>query len=219
MRSVADIAKLRFDPRDDLIPVIAQDAATGDVLMVAFADRAALEHTLATGEMHYHSRSRGELWRKGETSGNVQRVRELLADCDGDAILALVDPAGPACHTGTRTCFAVEREPSSTLAELWRVIEERAAQRPEGSYTTRLLENSNLRLKKLGEEMAELIAALASRDSTRVSQEAADLLYHLLVALRAADSSLAAVEAELARRRANQQVSRGDAEERGERHR
>lgn len=207
IRGAADLDALRFDERDGLIPVIAQDAATGDVLMLACADRAALERTLETGEMHYHSRSRDQLWHKGETSGNVQRVQELLADCDADAILALVEPAGPACHTGAPTCFGVTRprdaarEAGATLAELWRVIEERDATRPQGSYTTRLLHDPNLRIKKLGEELAELVAALGAGDSERIREEAADLLYHLLVALRAAGASLRQVEEVLSTRR------------------
>ncbi|MBI4539351.1 MAG: bifunctional phosphoribosyl-AMP cyclohydrolase/phosphoribosyl-ATP diphosphatase HisIE [Gemmatimonadetes bacterium] len=216
IRGTADLAGLHFGAPDELIPVIAQDAGTGDVLMIAYANREALERTLETGEMYYYSRSRGELWHKGASSGNVQRVRELLADCDNDAILALVDPAGPACHTGAPTCFGVVRGPAQAaggtrdagaqpggrvLAELWRIINERAATRPAGSYTTRLLDDANLRIKKLGEEVAELIMALSANDRERVCQEAADLVYHLLVALQAAGTTLEEVEAALAQRR------------------
>jgi phosphoribosyl-ATP pyrophosphohydrolase/phosphoribosyl-AMP cyclohydrolase len=172
--------------------------------MVAWANREALARSLATGELHFWSRSRGELWRKGETSGNVLELRSLHADCDGDTVLALVRPTGPACHTGEATCFGADAAPASgggALDRLWAVIDERARTRPEGSYTTRLLDDENLRLKKLGEENAELVAALAKGDSGRIPEEAADLLYHLLVALRGSGSSLAAVTTSLEARR------------------
>jgi len=201
--SLGDLERVRFDAHSRTVPVVVQEAATGQVLMVAWADRAALEATLRTGEMHFYSRSRQELWRKGATSGNVQRVRQLVLDCDRDTVLALVDPAGPACHTGARSCFevdSVEREYVSPLRVLWRVIEQRALVGGAGSYTVRLLGDGNLRVKKLGEEVAELVAALAVGDSVRVRDEAADLLYHLLVALRAVGVGLGEVEAELGRR-------------------
>ena len=179
----ADLDALDFDDRG-LLPVVAQDAATGRVLMVAWADREALARSLDTGEMHFWSRSRRELWRKGETSGNVLRVRSLHADCDSDTVLARVDPTGPACHTGEESCFGEGAEPDDVLGRLGEVIDARAAEMPEGSYTTRLLSDENLRLKKLGEETAELVTALARGEEGRASEEAADLLYHLLVALR-----------------------------------
>src|SRR5687767_11083591 len=180
-----------------LVPVIVQDATSGAVLMTAFADREALERTLATGEMHYRSRSRG-LWHKGATSGHVQRVVSLEADCDGDAILARVHPAGPACHTGTGSCFATSAASADALGELDETIAERVANivigiaEPAGrpSYTRRLLDDRNLRLKKLGEECAELVTACADGDRTRATEEAADLLYHTLVALRSVGASL-----------------------------
>ncbi len=185
--------------------VIAQDARTGAVLMVAHADREALERTVATGEMHYRSRTRG-LWHKGETSGNVQRLVSLTADCDGDAVLARVIPAGPACHNGSTTCFAAA-EPlhltNDVLARLDRLIAERAATGSEEgvtSYTRRLLGDRNLRLKKLGEECAELVTACADSDRARAVGEAADLVYHVLVALRALGVSIEDVCGELARR-------------------
>src|SRR5205823_4383650 len=158
------------------------------------ADREALQVTLATGEMHYRSRTRG-LWHKGATSGNVQRVVALAADCDGDVVLARVTPAGPACHTGARPCFGDEGA-SDALGVLARVIEARAVARDAPapseapSYTRRLLADRNLRLKKLGEETAELVTALADGDATRAQEEGADLVYHLLVALRAAGVTL-----------------------------
>ena len=205
LRAAADLGGLRFDAQG-LLPIVAQDAAGGRVLMVAWANRDALERTLASGEVHFWSRSRRAPWKKGETSGNVLRVRSLHADCDGDTVLALVDPAGPACHTGEAACFGEGAEPDGTTGgtavdRLWAVIEERARTRPEGSYTTRLLGDENLRLKKLGEETAELVAVLARGDATRVPEEAADLLYHLLAALKGAGVGMAEVTAALESRR------------------
>lgn len=169
------------------VTVVTQHAVTGAVLMVAAADRTAVERTLATGEMHYHSRTRG-LWRKGDTSGNVQRVVSLIADCDADAILARVRPAGPACHTGAATCFG--EEPAGAFGALSAVVRARAADAPAESYTRRLLDDPNLRLKKLGEELAELVAALAAGDRERSVTEGADLVYHLAVALQGVGASL-----------------------------
>lgn len=205
LRIPADLAGLRFDPLG-LLPVVAQDAATGRALMVAWANQEALTRSLATGELHFWSRSRGALWRKGETSGNVLKLRSLHADCDADTVLALVDPTGPACHTGEETCFGElgggpGAAPDAALGALWWVIDERARTRPEGSYTTRLLGDENLRLKKLGEETAELVTALARADLERIPEEAADLLYHTLVALRGAGVHLGAVLAALEARR------------------
>ena len=189
-----DLDALDWSKSDGLVTVVAQDAVTGAVLMVAFADREALARTMDTGEMHYRSRSRG-LWHKGATSGNVQRVVSLTPDCDGDAVLARVIPAGPACHTGAGTCFANganEQAPNGdTLSALAATIESRASDSAGGSsYTRRLLDDRNLRLKKLGEEMAELVTALADGDTTRASEEGADVIYHTLVALRAAGVTL-----------------------------
>lgn len=195
---------LDFSRSDGVVTVVTQDARTGAVLMVAHADREALERTVATGEMHYRSRTRG-LWRKGATSGNVQRVVSLTADCDGDAVLARVVPAGPACHSGAATCFGAEEgggPASAVLDRLDHTIAARAATSEEHakSYTRRLLADRNLRLKKLGEECAELVTACADDDRERAVQESADLLYHTLVALRAAGASLEDVCVELARR-------------------
>jgi phosphoribosyl-ATP pyrophosphohydrolase/phosphoribosyl-AMP cyclohydrolase len=202
LREPADLDGLAFDEAG-LVPVVSQDFRSGLVLMVAWADRTALERSLITGEMHFWSRSRCQLWRKGETSGNVLEVRSLHADCDGDAVLALVVPRGPACHTGETTCFG-EGAPSrgdDVLDELQRVIRARARDLPEGSYTTRLLTDENVRLKKLGEETAELILAATRGAPERVAEEGADLVYHLLVALQAAGASWSDVRDELARRR------------------
>ncbi|WP_426730862.1 bifunctional phosphoribosyl-AMP cyclohydrolase/phosphoribosyl-ATP diphosphatase HisIE [Myxococcus faecalis] len=200
-----DLDTLDFTKGNGLVTVVTQDAATGDVLMVAHADREALEHTLATGEMHYRSRSRG-LWHKGATSGNTQRVVSLSADCDRDALLARVHKAGPACHTGEETCFGTGRW--DALAALDATLTERASHAPardeKPGYTRRLLGDRNLRLKKLGEEAAELVTACADADASRAVEEAADLLYHLLVAIKPLGLSLEDVKAVLARRAAPQ---------------
>lgn len=200
-----DLDALNFDKGQGTVTVIAQDAATGVVLMVAAADREALTRTLATGEMHYRSRTRG-LWHKGATSGNVQRVVSLSADCDGDAVLARVTPAGPACHTGAVSCFGAAALAPDALAALDATIATRSAV-PAGegeppSYTRRLLADRNLRLKKLGEEAAELVTACADGDVDRVREEAADLVYHTLVALRAAGATLDELRQVLAARAA-----------------
>jgi phosphoribosyl-ATP pyrophosphohydrolase/phosphoribosyl-AMP cyclohydrolase len=198
-----DIDTLDFTKGNGLVTVIAQDSRTGVLLMVAHADREAVERTIATGEMHYRSRSRG-LWHKGATSGNIQRVVSLTADCDGDAVLAVVEPAGPACHTGTASCFGDAALEVNALGSLDATIAERvAAHDPstESSYTRRLLDDRNLRLKKIGEEAAELVTACADEDRERASEETADIVYHALVALHAVGGSLADVQAVLARRR------------------
>ena len=200
LASDVQLDELRFDERG-LVPVVVQDVARGDVLMLAWANQEALERTLESGELTFWSRSRGRLWKKGETSGNVLRVVTLHADCDGDVVLARVAPTGPACHTGDATCFGQVPARAEPIAELWGVLESRASLRPEGSYTTRLLSDGNLRVKKLGEESAELVAALAAGDAERVRAEAADLLYHVFVALLAAGVSLEELLGELAGRR------------------
>ncbi len=197
----------RFDPtrlaEGALVPVVTQDATTGVVLMLAWADREALETTLATGEMHYRSRTRGP-WHKGATSGNTQRVVSLAWDCDADTVLARVAPNGPACHDGTTSCFREPALDADALAALDRVIAARAeAAATEGAgYTQRLLGDRNLRLKKLGEEAAELVVACADGDRARAASEAADLVYHALVALHALGGGLDDVRRELARRAA-----------------
>ncbi len=200
-----DLSQLDFDKGGGLVTVVAQDARTGAVLMLAHADRDALERTIATGEMHYRSRSRGP-WRKGETSGNVQRVVSLSADCDGDAVLARIEPAGPACHTGATSCFgAVALEPEG-FAALDATIASRSAEamtapdESSPSYTRRLLADRNLRLKKIGEEAAELLVALADQNSDRATEEGADLIFHMLVGLRAEGISLDDVRRVLAAR-------------------
>ena len=194
-----DVGALDFAKGGGVVTVVTQDARSGAVLMVAQADREALERTIRTGEMHYRSRTRG-LWHKGATSGNVQRVVSLTADCDGDAVLARVIPAGPACHAGTVTCFGDGAAAGDALGVLDATITQRAASPDAPGYTRRLLGDRNLRLKKLGEEMAELAVACADGDRDRAVEESADLLYHLLVALRAAGAGLADVREAIARR-------------------
>lgn len=209
-------AKLDFSKGNGVVTVVAQDAQTNAVLMVAQADREAIDRTVSTGEMHYRSRSRG-LWHKGATSGNVQRVVSLTADCDGDAVLARVIPAGPACHTGATTCFgdaaSAPNEDARTdpLAALDAVIAQRAGEPSAGStsYTARLLGDRNLRLKKLGEESAELAIACADGDRARAIEEAADVIYHMLVALRAVDASWTDVTRTLAARAATPKRANG----------
>jgi phosphoribosyl-ATP pyrophosphohydrolase/phosphoribosyl-AMP cyclohydrolase len=176
--------KLVFDAAG-LLPVVVQDRASGDVLMVAFANAKALKRTALTGMAHFWSRRRKRLWKKGQTSGNRLRVHEVRADCDRDALLMVVDPEGPACHNGTRACFG---ELTPTLAgvveEVGRVIEDRARQRPRGSYTARLLgKGLDHSLKKVGEEATEVVLAGKAESDERLAEESADLLFHLLVVL------------------------------------
>lgn len=193
-----DLDRVDFEKAAGLVSVIAQHARTGEVLMAAWANREALERTLAEGRMWYWSRSRAELWRKGDRSGNAQRVVGLWLDCDGDTVLAHVDPTGPSCHTGEWSCFSAP----PTLAGLQEILALRAAgQGVEASYTRRLLADENLRLKKLGEEAVELALACRDGDGERTAEEAADLMYHLLVACLAADVSVDDVLVALDRRR------------------
>lgn len=221
IRRTRDLTFVSFDSAG-LVPVITQDAGTGEVLMLAYASRTSLALTLDTGQIYYWSRSRGEIWRKGATSGNVLSVVSLHVDCDADAVLAKVRPAGSVCHTGARTCFVEPgtEDPKSAVAlpeegdsggppgfrggevldNLWLTLRSRAEKPPPGSYTARLLTDSNLRLKKLGEELVELTVALTRKDPAAVTGEAADLLYHLMVVLMGAGVSLHTVGAELARR-------------------
>lgn len=175
------IEAVRFGD-DGLVPVVAQSALDGEVLMVGYADREALQKTRETGQAHYHSRTRDALWRKGETSGHTQTVLEVRVDCDGDAVLYVVRQQGPACHTGEPTCFG---EPTGgTLTRLARTVAARAHTRPAGSYTAQLLNEGVAHIaRKLGEEAVETVVAATSEDRTRLASEAADLLYHLLVLL------------------------------------
>jgi phosphoribosyl-ATP pyrophosphohydrolase/phosphoribosyl-AMP cyclohydrolase len=195
---------IAYDERG-LVPVVVQDWRTGEVLTLAYANAEAVAATRRTGELHLWSRSRGELWHKGATSGNVQRVRALRLDCDGDALLALVEPAGPACHTGERTCFHNgELEPSApheALPALERTLADRAAQRPEGSYTAALLADPPQIGEKVREEAEEVARAAREEPDDRVDEEAADVLYHLAVLLRSRGRALADAEEVLNGRR------------------
>jgi phosphoribosyl-AMP cyclohydrolase / phosphoribosyl-ATP pyrophosphohydrolase len=195
---------LVYDERG-LVPCVVQDWNTGEVLTLAYMNELALEQTRATGELHLWSRSRQELWHKGATSGNTQAVRALRVDCDGDALVALVEPAGPACHTGERTCFhRGELDPGApyeTLPALERTLEERARERPAGSYTVQLLDDPTLIGEKVMEEAEEVSRAAREEIDLRVDEEAADLLYHLLVLLRSRGRSLSDAEAVLDGRR------------------
>lgn len=184
---------------DGLVPVVAQSALSGEVLMVAYADRDALTRTRDTGDAHYHSRSRGALWRKGDTSGHTQRVVDVRVDCDGDAVLYLVQQTGPACHTGTPTCFGGRAAP--LLARLADTIAERARTKPAGSYTARLLaDGPAAAARKVGEEAVETVVAAGSETPERLTSEVADLLYHVLVLLEAKQVPLDRVLEELERR-------------------
>ncbi len=205
------LAAVRFGA-DGLVPVVAQESRSGDVLMLAFANREALERTASTGQAHYYSRSRATLWRKGQASGHEQAVREIRIDCDGDSILYRVEQTGPACHTGTRTCFstavgkdgmtaAAEDPGAHLLTRLAATIAERAAARPAGSYTVQLLDRGVPEVsRKVGEEAVEVVVAANAEEPERLASEAADLLYHLLVLLQARGVPLDAVWKELAHR-------------------
>jgi phosphoribosyl-ATP pyrophosphohydrolase/phosphoribosyl-AMP cyclohydrolase len=190
---------VKFDERG-LVPCIAQDADSGEVLTLAYANAEALKLTVETGELHFFSRSRGRLWRKGEESGHVLKLRQLRIDCDGDAVLALVEPNGPACHTGERSCFYRDVEGESpepvaaeALATLQRTLRSRAAERPAGSYTLVLLDDPKLIGEKVEEEAEEVVRAAREESDERVAEEAADLLYHLSVLLASREVSQAAV--------------------------
>ena len=201
-RPVEDL--LVYDERG-LVSCVVQDWASGEVLMLAYMNEQALERTRATGELHLWSRSRKELWHKGATSGNTQAVKALRVDCDGDALLALVEPAGPACHTGERTCFYrggfTEGVPHETLPALERTLLARAQERPEGSYTVELLDDPGRIGEKVQEEAEEVARAAREETDERVAEEAADLVYHLLVLLHSRGLTLADAEGVLDERR------------------
>jgi phosphoribosyl-ATP pyrophosphohydrolase/phosphoribosyl-AMP cyclohydrolase len=203
--------EIEFDQRG-LAPCIVQDFATGEVLMLAYVSSESLEMTLETGDLHFHSRSRDKLWKKGETSGNFMHLRQLRYDCDGDSLVAMVDPAGPACHTGQRSCFYREVLGSASsrkdappapgepfpvtheaLPSLERTLRSRAVERPDGSYTVKLLDDRTLIGEKVEEEAEEVIRAAREESNERVAEEAADLLYHLSVLLVSRGVSQAAV--------------------------
>jgi phosphoribosyl-AMP cyclohydrolase / phosphoribosyl-ATP pyrophosphohydrolase len=189
-----DASEVNFDERG-LVPCIVQDWTSGEVLTLAYVNADALALTQETGEMHFFSRSRQELWRKGETSGNVQHLKALRYDCDADALLALVEPAGPACHTGERTCFYrgdfEEQAPYEVLPALERTIAARGSERPDGSYTAALLADPALIGEKVQEEAEEVARAAREENDERVANEAADVLYHLSVLLASRSLTLA----------------------------
>jgi phosphoribosyl-ATP pyrophosphohydrolase/phosphoribosyl-AMP cyclohydrolase len=199
-----DDSQIAFDERG-LVPCVVQDWRTGEVLTLAYMNAEALRLTRETGETHFFSRSRQELWHKGATSGNTQAVKQLRYDCDGDALLALVEPAGPACHTGERTCFhRGELEPAApheVLPALERVIARRAERRPEGSYTAKLLADRALNEDKVLEEAEEVVRAAREETDERLAEEAADVLYHLAVLLKGRGLSLGDAERVLDGRR------------------
>lgn len=207
--------EIEFDQRG-LAPCIVQDFATGEVLMFAYVSPESLEMTLETGDLHLHSRSRDKLWKKGETSGAFMHLRQLRYDCDGDALVAMVDPAGPACHTGQRSCFYREVLGSASirkdappapgepfpvnyeaLTSLERTLRSRAVERPEGSYTAKLLDDPGLVGEKIEEEAEEVVRAGREESDERVTEEAADVLYHLSVLLVSRGISIADVLDEL----------------------
>jgi phosphoribosyl-AMP cyclohydrolase / phosphoribosyl-ATP pyrophosphohydrolase len=198
-------SEIAYDERG-LVPCVVQDWSTGEVLMLAYMDEQALGRTRETGELHLWSRSREEPWHKGVTSGNVQKVKSLRLDCDGDTVLALVEPAGPACHTGERTCFhRGELEPGApyeALPTLERTLGDRARERPEGSYTVELLDDPARIGEKVMEEAEEVARAAREESEQRVDEETADVLYHLLVLLRSRGRSLTDAERVLDGRRA-----------------
>lgn len=204
------LSEVAFDKDErGLVPAVVQDAQTGEVLMLAFQNREALQATLESGEATFWSRSRGELWRKGATSGNTQRVVGVSVDCDADAVLIQVEPAGPACHTGEGTCFhrtiedaAPTARPSALggLVALERTLESRRLSPPEGSYVAKLYADEAKRHKKVGEEAAELIVASLRGRREEIVSEAADLLFHAMVVLRAHGVSIEEVAAELEKR-------------------
>ena len=216
-KSLCSPESLHWDA-SGLIPAVVQDARSGEVLMLAWQDRAALDRTLLTGEATFFSRSRNEQWIKGATSGNTQAVRSAATDCDADAILLRVDPAGPACHTGARSCFfrplplspdqagfpagdqAGTPRPGETLAALEAVLRARRESPPPGSYTAKLFADETLRHKKVGEEATELVIASLRGNKDEIAGEAADLLFHMLVLLQSHDMGLSDIAARLRER-------------------
>jgi phosphoribosyl-ATP pyrophosphohydrolase/phosphoribosyl-AMP cyclohydrolase len=189
------LERVRFSP-EGLVPVVAQDRQSGNLLMLGWANREALSRTLESGQAHYYSRSRQALWRKGASSGHTQQVAEIRLDCDADTVLYRVDQQGPACHTGSPTCFSTVVRPDGSpaqgadpgghlLTRLASRIAARAVERPQGSYTVTLLDQGVAKVsQKVGEEAVEVVVAANTEDATRVAAESADLVYHLLVLLQ-----------------------------------
>jgi len=195
------LGKARFNA-EGLIPAVVQDARTREVLTVAYMNEEALRRTLESGETHFWSRSRQQLWHKGETSGNFQKVRGIRLDCDSDAVLIEVEPLGPACHTGAYSCFGVEPGFNATFEQLYELIEQRKEKRPEGSYTTRLFDAGIDKIvQKLGEEAVETVIAAKNDSTERIVEETSDLLYHLIVTLVEKGVTLEEIRQELIKRR------------------
>jgi phosphoribosyl-ATP pyrophosphohydrolase/phosphoribosyl-AMP cyclohydrolase len=211
MSATEPLDAVRFDEHG-LVPCVMQDWASGEVLTLAYMNAEALRRTLDTGEMHFYSRSRNELWHKGETSGNIQRLRQIRYDCDADALVALVAPEGPACHTGQRSCFyrdlngsadaAIDAPPADgepapaayeAPATLERTLTDRRDRRPEGSYTVELLDDPARIGDKVREEASEVATAASDESDERVAEEAADVLYHLQVLLMSRGVPMSAV--------------------------
>ena len=202
--AAVDDSEIAFDERG-LVPCVMQDWRTGEVLTLAYMNAEALRLTRETGEIHFFSHSRQEIWHKGATSGHTQAVKAIRYDCDGDALLALVAPAGPACHTGERSCFyrgeLEPQAPAEVLAGLERTIDSRARSRPHGSYTVALLDDPTLAGAKVQEEAEEVVRAAREESDERVAEESADVLYHLAVLLRGRNLGLADAERVLDGRR------------------
>ncbi len=203
-----NVSTLSFD-KDGLIPAVVQDSRSGKVLMVAYMNRESIQKTMETGETHFWSRTRKELWHKGETSGSVQKVQGIVADCDHDTLLLRVDQNGSACHTGEYSCFfntLFEDEKhgpplAEALGSLWTMIQERKIEQPSNSYTTHLFQSGlDTVLKKVAEEAGETVIAAKNHDRAEVAWEVADLLYHLLVLLAMEEVAIGDVATELARR-------------------
>lgn len=197
IETIEQLSAIDFAKGGGLVPVVVQDAMNGEVLMLGYANEDALRSCLESSDLWLFSRSRNELWKKGETSGNTQRIASISMDCDKDALLIRVNPRGPVCHTGARSCFG---DPP-TLVAIADVIRRRSVELTENSYTVRLLKDANLRLKKLGEEAVELAVACNSGDKDRSAEEAADLVYHMLVACSAAGATLDDILVQLESRR------------------
>lgn len=206
--SPADVESLAWDKMEGLLPAIVQDADTGQVLMLGYMNREALEATLSTGFATFHSRSKGGLWQKGETSGNRLAVAAVFADCDRDALLVKAEPAGPTCHLGTPSCFSESGEEGvGWLAELARIVDARVQAGDEASYTARLIAQGPSRIaQKIGEEGVEVALAAVTRDQDGCVEEIADLVYHLTILMQARDLSWAGVAAELQLRHASRRA-------------
>lgn len=201
--TASEVGELAWDKMGGLIPALVQDRVSGEVLMLAYVNPEAIEATLGTGFATFFSRSKQRLWQKGETSGNRLKLHGVFTDCDGDALLLLVDPEGPACHLGTRSCFEADLAGPGWLAQLSAIIAERAASDDPSSYTRKLIDRGIERIaQKIGEEGTEVALAAVTRDSAGCTEEVADLLYHVSVLMQARGFGWADVVAVLKARHA-----------------